>query len=209
MSKVNYIVLFFISISLKTFGQNQSPDISLVFYLDENSDAGTLVGAVNATDPDGDPLTFSITSGNTDDAFAINSSTGDITVNSSTALDFESNPTFDLTVEADDGQGGMTLASVTINLNDIDENVLGVTDNQSIQLYPNPAINFFHIELEEGNLGEYEIRLYSVSGNRIPLELIQISRSAVRLEFNQLSPGSYFVNLASENRLIRQRVLIR
>ena len=90
--------------------------------VDENSTNGTVVGTVAASDPDaGDTLTYTITGGNTGDAFAINASTGEVTVNSQAALDFETTPIFNLTVQVEDSGGLTDDATVTINLNDITE----------------------------------------------------------------------------------------
>ncbi|MBW1686544.1 MAG: DUF4347 domain-containing protein [Deltaproteobacteria bacterium] len=92
--------------------------------LDENSAFGTSVATVIATDPDvGDNLTYSITAGNTGGAFGINSSTGEITVATPAAVNFETTPTFNLTVQAtDDGTPSLSdTATVTVNLNDLDE----------------------------------------------------------------------------------------
>ena len=61
------------------------------------------MGTVVASDPDaGDTLTYAITGGNTGGAFTINPSTGEITVNNSAALDFETTPSFNLTVAVTD-----------------------------------------------------------------------------------------------------------
>ena len=56
-------------------------------------------------------------------AFAINSSTGQITVNKQSALDFEANPSFNLTVEVtDSGTPSLTdTVTITISLNDLNE----------------------------------------------------------------------------------------
>src|SRR6056297_2097412 len=52
------------------------------FSIDENSADGAAVGTVSATDPDaGQTLSYAITAGNTNTTFAINSSTGAITLN--------------------------------------------------------------------------------------------------------------------------------
>jgi len=73
------------------------------FSIGENSANGSAVGTVVANDPDvGQTHTFTITGGNTGNAFAIDSSTGAITVNDSAALDFETTPTFGLTVQVTD-----------------------------------------------------------------------------------------------------------
>lgn len=102
---------------------NQAPTIAnQTFSIDENSAIATTVGTVVANDPDLDPLTYTITAGNGLGAFAINSTTGVITVASVSPLDFETNPTFSLTVQVSDGSISST-ATITINLNDIDETV--------------------------------------------------------------------------------------
>jgi len=90
------------------------------FTLEENSASGTVVGSMRATDADGDTLGYSITGGNTDNAFAIDSN-GQITVNNSLALDFETTPSFTLTIQVDDGNGGIDTDAVTITLNDVNE----------------------------------------------------------------------------------------
>ncbi|HHJ15410.1 MAG TPA: hypothetical protein ENJ80_01810, partial [Gammaproteobacteria bacterium] len=107
------------------------------FAVDENSANGTSVGTVAASDQDpADTLSYSITAGNTGNAFAINASTGEITVNDSTQLDFESNPSFNLTVQVqDNGTGTLSdTATVTINLNDIDDTPPSVVANNGLTL---------------------------------------------------------------------------
>src|SRR5690606_12720761 len=64
-------------------------------------------------------LSYSITAGNTGGAFAINAS-GQITVANSTAVNFETTPSFALTVTVSDGVLSDT-ATVTVNLNDVND----------------------------------------------------------------------------------------
>jgi hypothetical protein len=102
---------------------NEAPVVNnQSFRVDENTANGTSVGTVSASDPDaGDSLTYSIAAGNTDGAFAIDSSTGEITVANSGALDFETNPSFSLTVQVEDTGSLTATATVTINRNDLNE----------------------------------------------------------------------------------------
>jgi mRNA-degrading endonuclease HigB of HigAB toxin-antitoxin module len=91
---------------------NESPVVtaSQSFSINENSIVGTVVGTISATDPDAG-TTFSnwtITSnvnpnGNGTDAFAINSSTGQITVLDAGDLDREANSSFTIKVTVSDG----------------------------------------------------------------------------------------------------------
>ncbi|MFQ5643824.1 MAG: DUF4347 domain-containing protein, partial [Thiogranum sp.] len=120
---------------------NDAPTINAQsFAVDENSANGSTVGTVSASDEDpGDTLSYSITAGNTGNAFAIDASTGEITVNDATQLDFETTPSFGLTVQVqDNGTGTLTdTATVTINLNDLNE--APVVNNQGFAVNENSA----------------------------------------------------------------------
>jgi len=90
----------------------------------ENSAVGTLVGtAVNALDEDvGQKLTYTFTSGNTNGAFAVSSS-GQITVASTAALNFEALQSFTLTLQAvDDGPSPVpAVTTVQVTVQDVNE----------------------------------------------------------------------------------------
>jgi hypothetical protein len=94
------------------------------FTVDENSSNGSVVGTIHATDPDnGQTVQYTITGGNVGNAFTLNPTTGVLTVAKSTMLDFETNPVFNLTIQAfDDGTLRRTIDSaVTINLRDVND----------------------------------------------------------------------------------------
>ena len=87
--------------------------------LAEDAAIGSAVASVTISDTDaGDSVSFAITSGNTDNAFAIDTN-GNITT--ATALDFETTPSYSLTVTATDGGGLSDSATVTISVTDIVE----------------------------------------------------------------------------------------
>lgn len=92
------------------------------FTIDENSPAATPVGQVQAEDPDqGDSLTYSFRGGNIGDTFALDSSTGELTVNNPALLDYETRTVFNLTVRVTDGGGLYDEASITVNVEDVNE----------------------------------------------------------------------------------------
>lgn len=102
---------------------NEAPEVSPdTFSVDENPANGTAVGTVTASDPDGDPLTFSITAGNAGNAFEIDAS-GQIAVADGTQIDYETLDQYTLTVEAaDNGSPALTgTETVTIDINDVNE----------------------------------------------------------------------------------------
>ncbi len=102
---------------------NRPPVVNdAVFSISKTSPNGTVVGTINATDPDNNPLTYSITAGNPDtdgdttSAFAI-SNTGVITVTDANDVSAQTNP-FNLTIQANDG--ALTDTGIaTINLNNV------------------------------------------------------------------------------------------
>ncbi len=101
---------------------NEAPAISAqTRSIAENSANGTAVGAaLTATDPDaGTTLTYSITAGNTGGAFSFGTG-GQLQVANMAALDFETTPTFTLTVQVSDGSL-TTSNTVTVNLTDVVE----------------------------------------------------------------------------------------
>ena len=89
------------------------------FELAEDASVSDPVGTVSATHPDDDTITYSITVGNTGNAFAIGASSGAITV--AGALDFETTPSYTLTVQAEDDDEDTDTVTVTINVTDVVE----------------------------------------------------------------------------------------
>ena len=117
---------------------NESPVFAATgpLTVDENVAAGTAVGTVSATDPDaGQSLTYAITGGNASGAFAIDAA-GNITIANAAAIDFETNPIFNLSVQATDS-GTPALSAITtviVQLCDVnDAPVLDSSGSMSLQ----------------------------------------------------------------------------
>ncbi|MDB5387490.1 MAG: hypothetical protein JWM11_3136 [Planctomycetaceae bacterium] len=122
---------------------NQVPVIvPATFSLAENAEASTAVGNVTATDPDvGQTLTFSIVSGNVGNAFAINATTGALTVANAAALNFAANPTFQLSVSVTDNGTPPLSASTTITINLTDVNQAPIVAPATFSVPENSAVN--------------------------------------------------------------------
>jgi pimeloyl-ACP methyl ester carboxylesterase len=112
------------------------------FAIDENSANGTIVGQVQATDAENDPLHFKIVLGNSKFAFAIDSSSGQLTVNNKDALDYEKQNEFQLKVEIDDGEF-KAQADVVVTLNN-----------------------------QETEFGNYNPRIYEKEGASLPYQIM-------------------------------------
>ena len=149
-------------------GGNQSPVIgNQSFSVAENSASGTVAGQVIASDPDqGQTLMYSIISGNTGDAFAINQTSGQISVSGNQPLDFESVPVYQLTVQVqDNGEGNLTAtAIITIQLTDVNE--LPVIVNQSFAVLSNSPVGTVAGTVEASDPDAGQQLSYSIlSGN--------------------------------------------
>jgi hypothetical protein len=122
-------------------GTNLPPSINnQIFQINENSANGTTVGNVVASDPNsGQVLTFSITGGNTNNAFSVNAASGAIIVANSQALNYEVTSSFPLTVRVTDNGSGFlwSQATVTVNLNNVNENP--VISNQGFSVVQNAS----------------------------------------------------------------------
>ena len=108
--------------SVETEECNLSPEFATSTYsfmVAESAAVSTSVGTVTATDPDSDPVSHAITSGDSAGKFAIATDTGDITV--AGALDHESVPSYTLVVEARDDREGVATATVAIEVTDVAE----------------------------------------------------------------------------------------
>ncbi len=107
------------------------------FSVDENSASATSVGTVVATDADATATTYQdwmITGGNTNSAFAIDSDTGELTVNTSSQLDTETTPSYTLSITVSDGVNTASAETVTINVNDLNDNTPIITPSQSFDI---------------------------------------------------------------------------
>ena len=111
-----------------TNGAPQFVSSSVERSVAENSEAGTAVGApVTATDPDTDPLTYSL-SGRDADSFEVDESTGQITVGAGASLDHETRASYAVTVTAADPPGLTASASVMITVADRNEAPIAADD---------------------------------------------------------------------------------
>ena len=156
---------------------NEAPVIvAQTFSVVENAAAGTTVGTVAATDEDtGSNLTFSITSGNTGNAFAINASSGAITV--AGALDHETTPTYTLIVQVSDGDLSAT-AAVIVNVTNVNEPPV-ITSNATASIVEGTA-EVLTVTATDADAGT--TLTYSISGGA-DRALFRINRTSGALTF--------------------------
>lgn len=194
---------------------NDTPVINdQVFSIKENSPNGTIVDTVLATDVDvNDILSYTITNGNTGNAFAINTFNGEIIVNDSSQLDYETDSTFVLTIQAqDNGTGYLTDdATITIKLiNEVETLLEKVKSNDFIKIYPNPAREFLTIEIENIYNEKTLVEIINISGQSIYKN--QFGNLSYKIEekidISNYSKGVYFIKVISESTMKIDKLII-
>jgi len=88
----------------------------------ENSANGTVVGILSATDPNGDPLTYTLTN-NAGGKFALVTDAGVAKLVVNGALDYETATSYGVTIKVSDGKGGEMTQAFTVHVTDVNENV--------------------------------------------------------------------------------------
>ena len=126
---------------------------------------------------------YVIASGNDAEGFSLDNESGELTVSTSSALDFETTPTFNLGIEVSDGSLS-DLAIFTISLTDVDEDeeeeTLSLAD-ASAMIYPNPSNGIVNIKM----VALKEATIYNLSCKRI------MRSTDNRLDVSSLSEGVY------------------
>ena len=85
----------------------------------EDTADNTNIASIYAEDPDGDDITYSITAGNTNSKFTINSSTGLIETNGT--LDYETTSSYTLTITGTDTSSNTDTTTQVINITNVNE----------------------------------------------------------------------------------------
>ena len=131
-----------------------------------------------------------IASGNDAEGFSLDNESGELTVSTSSALDFETTPTFNLGIEVSDGSLS-DLAIFTISLTDVEEDeeeeTLSLAD-ASAMIYLNPSNGIVNIKM----VALKEATIYNLSSKRI------MRSTDNRIDVSELSEGVYIIKL--ENR---------
>ncbi|HLO90422.1 MAG: cadherin domain-containing protein [Chloroflexota bacterium] len=159
--------------------QNQS------FSIPENSSNSTVVGQVVASDPNsGQTITYQITSGNASGAFAINTTSGIITVNNSQVLNYETIPQFTLQVTVTDNLNASSAAIITINLSDVNEQP--TSDDQGFNINENSGNGTLIGNIIAADPDQNQTLTYTItSGNNNQVFLLNSSTGALTVQNSQ------------------------
>ena len=176
------------------------------YTIDEGSAAGTVVGQIVSSYFGTETVTYSITDGNTNNAFRLDGT--NIVVQNPEALnyDIEANRTFNLTIEATDGTETAT-AVYTININDV-VTAINITDKNDLAIYPNPTLHKLNVEIGD-NLGDKVLIKLIANSGIIVYKQIVFANTSIQINTSKFKPGVYFVKIITDDKTISEKVIIK
>ena len=134
---------------------------SYAFSIAEDAALDAAVGSVSATDDDtGDTLTYAFTDEDTVEKFAIASATGAITVAAS--LDYETTPSYTLSVQVSDDNGGTASVEVVITVTNVPEGLPPMPANLIVSL-ADTTFSFTWDAVESA--AKYRVQFHTGDGN--------------------------------------------
>lgn len=81
----------------------------------------------------------------------------------------------------------------------VGEDATPVNLQAKVQLFPNPAIDYLHVRLENNvEITNLRIALHNIIGNEIPVEIEYIGSDELRIRVKDFSVGYYLLALHDE-----------
>ena len=206
--------VFAISVTDVEDTQNQAPTAILLSntQVGEGQIVNLVVGEFSAEDPDADDThTFALVSGEGDDDNAI-FSIADGQLQTAQVFDTDIQTRYRIRVLADDGRGGTLEESFTITVTEGEDPVTALEDESPSvwQVYPVPADRRLTIKAPTGE-STLQFRLLDTRGRLIVQYRFNVNSSS---EYSlalpeEISTGTYFLEISTAERVSRQRVILR
>ncbi|RAW00737.1 T9SS type A sorting domain-containing protein [Pseudochryseolinea flava] len=69
---------------------------------------------------------------------------------------------------------------------------------KSVQLFPNPAIEFVHIRVDRLNSADVKLTLHNIIGNQVAVETDIVDEHELRVKVKDLATGYYLIAVRDE-----------
>nr|WP_319273400.1 T9SS type A sorting domain-containing protein [uncultured Draconibacterium sp.] len=181
--------------------ENQSPteiNISNSSII-ENSEEGILIGTLSCVDSDStDTHSFYLVSGDGDSGNQFFTIKGN-KILSNVMFDYESQNSYSIRVQTEDGKGGMFSKSFTIEItNEVEVGVQNLFDSDDIKIYPNPVTDKITVELT--NSKPLHMIVVDGLGNKVLEQTLYNQSNEINL--SNLVSGFYIMNLIEGNTIV-------
>ena len=178
--------------------------------IEENLEAGSLVGELSSPDLDSeDQHIYSLVPGEGDDDNDSFSLTGNQLL-SAEVFDFETKSSYNIRIKSDDQNGGAFEKSFTITIEDVEENVVTAIDedlNPLVSVYPNPATEVVNItNLRVANNSVF-LELLTLAG--VTLKRVEVHSSEYSFDLTSVKDGLYLIRIIADDSSTTKRLLVR
>ena len=67
-----------------------------------------------------------------------------------------------------------------------------------VEVYPNPAVEFLIVEIENSDLQSVEFEMYSLIGNKVTIQPEEIAQDKYKISVKGFTSGYYFLRIKDE-----------
>ena len=67
-----------------------------------------------------------------------------------------------------------------------------------VEVYPNPAVEFLIVEIENSDLNSVEFEMYSLIGNKVTIQPEEIAQDKYKISVKGFSSGYYFLRIKDD-----------
>ncbi len=94
---------------------------------------------------------------------------------------------------------GPVMAQVSYDFPSDDRNDI----SKSVQIFPNPAVEFVHIKLDHINFDKVKVSMHNIIGNEIRIETERVDEHEIRIRVKDMDAGYYLLALKDDQSKFR------
>ena len=79
-----------------------------------------------------------------------------------------------------------------------------LAEENKVSIYPNPAIEYIQVKIENSSLQDPQVMLYNIIGNPVEVRIRLTEEDTYRIDIKELPAGYYFVAIKDENSYFRE-----
>lgn len=163
---------------------------NFIFDITEGEPVGTIVGILKANDKDGDTLSYCILSGNENEIFTVDKSSGVLLINNDKGI--IGHQSFALNWQASDG---IFASQAIASINVLNSTSAGEENSKDFIFYPNPTKGIIYLE---NIIDETEIELLNLNGNKLIRNSLNPYSNQKKFDLTHMPSGAYILKILNK-----------